>query len=98
MSTLSEHLQYCECDDCRAERNALQYERNHPNGEEQEPQSLQSEDVEVADYDSDFGGTKIYWKNKKTGEHFIAYEIADWWMNRGDPVVKAARKKYGYKD
>ena len=31
---LVDHLQYCDCDQCRAERNALQYERNHPNCED----------------------------------------------------------------
>ena len=32
--SLVDHLQYCPCDECRAARNALQYERNHSNGEE----------------------------------------------------------------
>jgi len=59
---------------------------------------LKPEDVEVTNLYSDFNGAKIYWTDRRSGEHYIAYEQADWWLNRGDPVVEAARKKYGYKD
>lgn len=33
---LVDHFQRCECDECRAARNAIQWERNHPNGEADE--------------------------------------------------------------
>ena len=32
MTTIETHTQYCPCDGCRDQRNAVAFERNHPNG------------------------------------------------------------------